>query len=108
MPHKLTAPFQIDQEHFLDKLLGSQAGELSIVGDFDPDACLPILQDALSGWKANKPYSRIAMAVPNGLAGSRHSIITPDKANASFAAGMLFQMRDDDPDYPAMEIADYL
>jgi hypothetical protein len=21
MPHKLTAPFQIDQEHFLDKLL---------------------------------------------------------------------------------------
>ena len=32
--------------------LGSQAGELSIVGDFDPDACLPILRDTLSGWKA--------------------------------------------------------
>jgi zinc protease len=88
--------------------LGSQAGELSIVGDFDPNACLPILQEALSGWKATKPYSRIAMKVPGGLTGGKHSINTPDKANATFVAGMLFPMRDDDSDYPAMEIADYL
>jgi zinc protease len=88
--------------------LGSQAGELSIVGDFDPDACLPILQAALSGWKATQPYSRIALKVPDGLTGGKHSINTPDKANATFVAGMLFPMRDDDLDFPAMEIADYL
>jgi len=40
--------------------LGSQAGELSIVGDFDADACLAILKDTLAGWKATRPYTRIA------------------------------------------------
>src|SRR5262249_3478782 len=43
--------------------IGSQAGELIIVGDFDPDACLPILQSALADWKAPKPYNRIVMKV---------------------------------------------
>lgn len=88
--------------------VGSQAGELSIVGDFDPDACLPILKDTLSGWKAAEPYARVAMKIPDGLKGGQHLIETPDKANATFVAGMLLPLRDDDPDYPAMEIADYL
>ena len=35
--------------------LGSQAGELTIVGDFDEKACMPILKDTFSGWKAAKP-----------------------------------------------------
>jgi len=88
--------------------LGSQAGELCIVGDFDPDASLPSLRDTLAGWKAKESYSRIAMTVPEGLKGGTHSIDTPDKANADFLAGTLLQMRDDDADYPAMEIADYV
>ena len=29
--------------------LGSEAGELTIVGDFDPEVCLPILRESLSG-----------------------------------------------------------
>jgi hypothetical protein len=29
MPHKLTAPFQIDQEHFLDKLLVAVISQIS-------------------------------------------------------------------------------
>ncbi len=95
-------------EQLYNEYLGSQAGELSIVGDFDPEACVPILKDALSGWKSKKPYARIAMKVPDGLAGGKHTIDTPDKANATFIAGMLLPMRDDDPDYAAMEIADYL
>ncbi|MGH7968741.1 MAG: M16 family metallopeptidase, partial [Limisphaerales bacterium] len=39
--------------------LSSQAGELTIVGDFDPAACLPVLKESLAGWKASKPYARI-------------------------------------------------
>src|SRR5262249_31447597 len=88
--------------------IGSQAGELIIVGDLHSNACLPIRQSGLADWKANKPYSRIVMKVPEGLKGAKQSINTPDKANAMFAAGMLVPMRDDDPDYAAMEIADYL
>jgi zinc protease len=48
------------------------------------------------------------MKIPDGLKGGKHSIETPDKANATVVAGMLLPLRDDDADYPAMEIADYV
>ncbi len=88
--------------------LGSQAGELSIVGDFDPDACLPIVKETLTGWRAAKPYARIASPLSAELPGAQHKINTPDKANATFTAGLLFPMRDDDPDYPALLMGNYL
>jgi len=88
--------------------LGSQAGELSIVGDFDTNTCLPILKDTFDGWKSNKPYARIASPLTNETAGSQHKIITPDKANATFTAGLLFPLRDDDPDYAALLMGNYI
>jgi zinc protease len=88
--------------------LGSQAGELTIVGDFDSEACLPILKDSLAGWKAAKPYARIATPLSAEVAGSEHTINTPDKANATFTAGLLFPMRDDDRDYAAVLIGNYI
>ncbi len=88
--------------------VGSQAGELTIVGDFDPDACLPILKETLAGWKPVKAYARIATQAPPDIAGSEHKINTPDKANATFTAGLAFPMRDDDPDYPALLMGNYI
>jgi zinc protease len=88
--------------------LGSQAGELSIVGDFDENACLPILKETLAGWKAAKPYARIASPLTTEAAASQHKINTPDKANATFTAGLLFPLRDDDPDYPALVMGNYI
>ncbi|HJS07134.1 MAG TPA: insulinase family protein, partial [Pirellulales bacterium] len=88
--------------------LGAGAGEFSIVGDFEAEACLPILKEALSGWTAAKRYERIAMTVPEGLSASQHKILTPDKANATYAAGTLIALRDDDPDYAALAIANHI
>ena len=88
--------------------LGSQSGELTIVGDFDPEACLPVLKQALDGWTATKPYARIVTPTPDGLVGSQHKLSTPDKANATYAAGIVFPLRDDDPDYPALVVANYI
>ena len=88
--------------------LGSQAGELTIVGDFDPEACLPVLKQALGGWTPTKPYARIVTPAPDGLVGSRQQLSTPDKANATYAAGIVFPLRDDDPDYPALVMANYI
>ena len=88
--------------------LGSQVGEVTIVGDFDPDACLPILKQALEGWSAPMVYGRIRRPAPNGLVGSQHQIGTPDKANATYTAGIVFPLRDDDPDYPALVMANYI
>jgi len=88
--------------------LGSQAAELTIVGDFDEEACLKVLKDTLAGWKAPKPYARIASPIKTEVTASQHTINTPDKANATFTAGLLFPMRDDDPDYPALAMGNYI
>jgi zinc protease len=90
------------------EFLGSQAGELSIVGDFDPEACLKVLRDGLSGWTAGKRYERIATPAPTGLSGGQHKLITPDKANATYIAGLLMPLKDDDEDYPALVMANYV
>ena len=88
--------------------LGSQAGELTIVGDFDPNACLPVLKETLRGWSAAKPYARITTPITSELTGSQHKINTPDKANATYTAGLVFPLRDDDPDYPPLLMGNYL
>ena len=88
--------------------LGSQAGELTIVGDFDPEVCLPILRESLGGWKAVRPYARIPMPIPGEIAGAQKQIVTPDRANATYVAALLFPLRDDDPDYPALIMGNYI
>ena len=88
--------------------LGSQAGELTIVGDFEPKACLSILERTLRGWTAAKPHARIPMPINGDSKGGEQQIRTPDKANATYTAGLLFLLRDDDPDYPALVIGNYI
>ncbi len=90
------------------EFLGSAVGELTIVGDFDPDACLPLVKNALAGWKSPQPYARISSPPPAAVAGTRLVVNTPDKANATYSAGLNLALRDDDPDYPALVIGNYI
>jgi zinc protease len=89
------------------EFLGAQAGELAIVGDFDAEACLSPLKNRLSGWTAKMRYERIAMPVPK-LTPSSERLATPDKANATYVAAWLIPLRDDDPDYAALAIANHI
>ena len=88
--------------------LGARTGELTIVGDFDEAACLPTLKEALADWSPAKPYARITNPLAGYVGGTRHEIKTPDKANATYSAGLLLPMRDDDPDYPALVLGNYI
>ncbi len=88
--------------------LGGGIGELTIVGDFDEAACLPILKDTLAGWVPQKSYARITNPLTGGLVGTRHTINTPDKANATYSAGLMLPLRDDDPDYAALLLGNYI
>jgi zinc protease len=69
---------------------------------------MPMLQHALSGWKSKKPYARIAMPISGDPKGGEHAIRTPDKANATYTAGLQFPLRDDEPDYPALVVGNYI
>ena len=42
------------------------------------------------------------------IAGQTEEILTPDKANAVYYAGEQIAMRDDNPDYPALVIGNYI
>jgi len=88
--------------------LSSQSAEVTIVGDFDPKACRAALEPALRGWAAAKPYARVAMPITANPKGAQHQIRTPDKANATYIAGLLFPLRDDDPDYAALLIGNHI
>jgi len=88
--------------------LGSQQCELTIVGDFDPDVCLPVLKSALAGWNAAKPYARIANPIASEVAAASHKINTPDKANATYVAGLMFPLRDDAADYAALLMGNHV
>jgi zinc protease len=87
---------------------GSQEGEISLVGDFDPDTCLPILRETFSGWTAAEPYGRIPKQFFPQVKGGTQTIVTPDKSNAIYLAGLIFPMKDDDPDYPALIMGNFV
>lgn len=88
--------------------LSSQAGELAIVGDFDPAENLKVLREALSGWTSKQPFARIPRLNFPQVKGGMQQINTPDKANAVYVAGLVFPMKDTDPDYPAIVMGNFV
>jgi zinc protease len=88
--------------------LGSGHGTLAIIGDFDTDECTEVLKKAITGWTAAKPYARIARPVTAQPPGTQQRINTPDKANATYTAGLILPLKDDDPDYPALVMANFI
>ncbi|MBV8314960.1 MAG: insulinase family protein [Planctomycetaceae bacterium] len=82
--------------------LGSAEGELAIVGDFEPSEVLPILARTLEAWKARQPYARVEWPFQPDVSPEHQTIATPDKANATYVAGLNLPIRDDHPDYPAL------
>jgi zinc protease len=88
--------------------LGVAQAEIAIVGDFDPEACVPVLKQALTDWQPKQSYARIEMKVGKQAAGGKQEIDTPDKANAVYTAGLLIPLSDADPDYPALTLGDFI
>jgi zinc protease len=63
--------------------------------------------DLFGPWKSPKAFTR----VPNPyqeIPAVTQSFEAPDKANAFFIAGMNLPIRDDDPDYPALVLGNYM
>jgi zinc protease len=82
-------------------------GEIAIVGDFDEAAVTQAIREAFSDWKGGVPYVRFT-APYKDVAPVNRKIETPDKENAMFIARTNVNMQDDDPDYAAMFIANYI
>jgi zinc protease len=88
--------------------IGGSKAELGVVGEFDPDTTVKLVKDILNGWASKVPIKRIDHRVADDVRGAMTDIITPDKENAEYLAGVSFPMTDNDPDYPAMRIANFI
>jgi zinc protease len=87
--------------------LGSQAGELAVVGAFDPDTTLSQIDAFLKGWANKVPYARLTREYKPVTAGTQ-TINTPDKANAIFLGALSLNVSDSDPEYAALVVGNYL
>jgi zinc protease len=90
------------------KQLGAAHGEVAIVGDFDAEAAVAQLKEILKGWKSDMPFKRIERAAPPDRAGTKEDVLTPDKANAVFTAGLAFALKEGDPDYAALRLGNFI
>ena len=82
---------------------GAQSGDLALAGDFDADSVTALATELFGSFTARTPWAPITTAyAPNDT--TTVVIETPDKQNALFVAGQTFALRDDAPDYAAMEM----
>jgi len=88
--------------------LGSHAGQISIVGDFDAGEVTPLLEEMLADWNAKQSYTRVPIVAFTDAPGGKKEILTPDKANAAYFSGFVFGMSDSNKDYPALIIGNYI
>jgi zinc protease len=96
-----------DLKKFYADFYGGAYGEMAVVGDFDAKEIEKLAGDLFSSWKSPRPFARL-VTVYRDIPPINQSFETPDKANAVFLAGLRLELRDDDPDYPALVLGNYM
>jgi zinc protease len=92
---------------FYTEYFGASTGELAVVGDFDEGEVARLAAELLGTWKSPAAFARIPQLYQD-VSPIDESLETPDKANAFFIAGQNLKIRDDDPDYPALVLGNYM
>ncbi|HEX3474914.1 MAG TPA: pitrilysin family protein [Kofleriaceae bacterium] len=90
----------------LPAMFGTSHATLTILGDVDTAAIKPWIERTWGNWKSPRPWKRIQRKYTATAAGEQ-VLDFPDKANAMIAAVHAVDMKDDDPDAPAMAAADF-
>jgi zinc protease len=93
-----------DLKKFYTDFYGASNAEVGIVGDFDATAIGKLMGELFGSWRSPAKFAEVKRSWQK-LATKTEMIETPDKANAMFVAGLTTKITDDDPDYPAMLLA---
>jgi zinc protease len=98
----------LDQaKQFYQDFYGASNGTLTVIGDFDNAEISKLAGDLFGNWKSPRPFARVP-SVYKDVPAVNQSFPTPDKANAFFVAGFNLKIRDDNPDYPALLLGNYM
>jgi zinc protease len=96
-----------DLKQFYQDYYNSADATASVVGDCDETSTIQQLTAILQNWKSKNPFKHIDKKFfdvkPEDI-----KIKTPDKKNAMFISGMNLPIRDDDADYAALTIGNYI
>ncbi|MGC9970065.1 MAG: pitrilysin family protein [Bryobacteraceae bacterium] len=96
-----------DVKKFHAEFYGASKSELAVVGDFDPAELQKLAAGLFGDWKSKASYKRVERPYQK-IAPLNQPLETPDKANAAFFAGLPVNLSDEDPDYPALVLGDYI
>ncbi len=96
-----------DVRKFYQEFYGASVGEVAVSGQFNVPEISKLATELFGNWKSPGSYSRVT-SMYQKTAPSDHKIETPDKQNAFFVAGQLVKLNDEDPDYPALVMANYM
>ena len=96
-----------DAKAFYRDFFGANNAQLAIVGDFDEATATKELTQLFGGWQSAKPFKRL-VAEYRAVPATAKVIETPDKESATFLARVNLHLSENDPDYAAIKIADWL
>jgi zinc protease len=103
----ITAATLDEARQFYKDFYGASNATLTVVGDFDPKEIGDLTTQLFGDWKSPKPFARVP-SVYKEVAAANQTLAAPDKANAFFVAGFNLSLRDDNPDYPALVLGNYM
>ena len=92
---------------FYKDFYGASNGEVAIVGDFDTKAAQDQLGRLFGNWKSPSKFTRIPGEYFD-IAAVNQSIESPDKANAFFIARLNLKLRDDNADFAALQLGNFM
>ncbi|OON63925.1 pseudouridine synthase [Massilia sp. KIM] len=81
--------------------------EMAIVGDFDPKEIAPLVKELFGDWKAPANVAPVVRRHAE-VAPVARTLNTPDKENGFYVARMNLDLNIEDPDYPALMLANYI
>lgn len=96
-----------DVKNFHAQYYNGSSASGAFVGDFDVPATKQRLNKILDNWSATKSYTRVANPYSE-IKSASTELKTPDKKMAIFVAGQPLKMRDDNPDYAALVMGNYI
>ncbi len=96
-----------DVKNFHKQFYGASVGEFAVSGQFNPAEISKLAADLFGNWKSPGSYTRLTNNF-HKVDPADKKILTPDKQNAFFISGETLKMTDEDPDYPAMVMANYM
>jgi zinc protease len=92
---------------FHEQYYNGSSATASVVGDFDVEDTKKRLTKMLGDWAAIKSYTYVPDAYYEAPA-KVLDVKTPDKKNAMMMVGESIKMREDNPDYPALTMANFI